>query len=58
MEIEKELLEKILVSQVLILSKLIAAEKKAKGVSSTSNYTREAMKLINQQKPSILRLSQ
>ena len=47
-------LDNILVAQVLILAKHIKAEKAAKGTTSTSDYTSEAIRLISQKKDQIL----
>jgi hypothetical protein len=41
-----ELLERIFVSQILILSKLLKLEKERKGVHSTSDFTKESIQLI------------
>jgi len=45
----------IYVSQVLILAKTIKAEKAAKGVSSTSDFIDEALRLISDTRERILR---
>lgn len=50
---DKDLLKNILTAQVLVLANQIKAEKKAKGTSSTSDFTDEAIKLIEQKKPKI-----
>jgi len=55
---EVEVLENILVAQVLTLAKLIQAEKKAKGSSSTSHYIPEAVEYIKEKRPEILALLQ
>jgi hypothetical protein len=47
MKTEKQLLQQILAGQVIILSKLIDAEKKATGTTRAfGDYTREAAKMI------------
>jgi hypothetical protein len=56
MKEEKALLESILVAQVLILEKQIAAEQKAKGVSRFGDYSREAVKLLHERQPQVLEL--
>lgn len=54
---EKQLLEQILTTQVLILSKTINAEKEAKGTHRIGgDYTRDAVKLIREKQPEVLRL--
>ena len=52
------LLEQILTAQVLILSRMLKAEKKARGVTGTSDFTAEASKLIQKRQSQILRLLQ
>lgn len=52
---EKSLLEHIYTAQVLILTAQIKREKKDRGVSSTSDFISDAIKLINQKKDYILR---
>ena len=53
---DRELLENILASQILILAKLEKVESKSKGVSSTSDFTREAATEISKQAPRLLKL--
>lgn len=50
---DTDLLKNILTAQVLVLANQIKAEKKAKGVTSTSDFTHEALKLIEQKKSKI-----
>ena len=52
---EKDLLESILTAQVLILAKTLKSEKKARGVTSTSDFISEASREIQDQKSKILR---
>ena len=52
----QELLENILTAEILILGKMLKAEKLAKGVKSTSDYTSEAASLIRQKRSSLLQL--
>ena len=53
---DRELLESILASQILILAKLEKVEHKAKGVTSTSDFTREAATEMSRQMPRLLKL--
>lgn len=54
---EKQLLEQILTAQVLLLSKAINAEKEGKGTHRFGgDYSREAVKLIQEKQPEVLRL--
>ncbi|MCW9710903.1 MULTISPECIES: hypothetical protein [Avibacterium] len=53
---ESHLLKNIFVAQVATLAKAIKAEKKAKGISTTSNCYREAMIEIIQQRDHILEM--
>lgn len=46
---DRAMLETILASQTLLLARLIKMEKAAKGVSSTSDYVREAAALIHRE---------
>ena len=55
---KKEVLENILVTQVLTLAKVIKAEKKAKGSSSTTYYIPEAVQYIKENRSEILALLQ
>lgn len=48
------LLEEILTSQVLILASQIRAEKKAKGVTSTSDFVYDAVRLIQEKRESVI----
>jgi|GEM_PF-5761767 len=53
----KDLLEKILASQVLLLAGRLEAKAKSTGtISSTSDYTREASRLIQRRQSEILQL--
>lgn len=49
-----KLLENIFTAQVLILANQIKDQKKADGVTSTSDFTGEAVRLIGQKKLQIL----
>ena len=55
---KKEVLENILVTQVLTLAKVIKAEKKAKGSSSTTYCIPEAVQYIKENRSEILALLQ
>lgn len=50
-----QLLKKIFTAQVLILANQIKAEKKSHGSSSTSDYTDDAIELINLKQTQIFR---
>lgn len=50
---DTQLLKNILAAQVLILAKQIKAEKKSNGVTSTSDFTNDAIRLIEQKKVKI-----
>ena len=52
---DTQLLKNIFTAQVLILANQIKAEKKAKGTTSTSDFTAEAINLIEQKRAQILR---
>ena len=56
MDENKLLLEQIFVSEVLILAKLISMERHTKGIQSSSDYTQEAVALIQKKHPGILQL--
>jgi hypothetical protein len=57
MKTEKELLEEILVAQVLLMSRSMDEEKKAKGTHRVfGDYTRDAVNEIKQNKTKILDL--
>ena len=49
------LVEDIYVSQVLVLAAQIKAQKKSKGVTSTSDFVSDAVRLIDQNRDRILR---
>ena len=51
---ENTLLRDILTAQVLVLANQLKSFKEAKGTQSTSDYTTEAIRLINQKKLKIL----
>lgn len=51
---QAKLLEDIFTAHVLILGNQIKEQKKARGVTSTSDFTNDAVRLINQKKPRIL----
>ncbi len=51
-----ELLQDILAAQVLVLAEQIRAQKAAKGTTTTSDLTYEAVQLIKQKKSSILQI--
>jgi len=54
---EKQLLEQILTAQVLLLSKAINAEREQKGTHRIGgDYSREAVRLIREKQPEVLRL--
>jgi hypothetical protein len=53
---QKGLLEDIFTAHVLILANQIKEQKRAKGVTSTSDFTDDAIRLINQKKPRILQV--
>jgi hypothetical protein len=55
MENQTELLKTLLAAQVLTLAQSIAAEKRAKGQSSTGRYIDEAVSLIAQERSDVLR---
>ena len=55
---KKEILENILVTQVLTLAKIIKAEKKAKGSSSTTYYIPDAVEYVKENRSEILALLQ
>lgn len=52
---DKHLLENIYVAQVLVLAKQIKAEKAAKNMSSSGDYTDDAVRLISEKRAGILR---
>lgn len=52
----KAMLEAVIVSQVLILGRLIKAEKAANGVRTSSDCTSDAASLIRQNSSRILQL--
>ena len=51
---EKDLLTDIYVAHVLILAAQIREQKKARGVHGTSDYVREAVQEITQQRQRVL----
>lgn len=51
---QKGLLEDIFTAHILILANQIKEQKRAKGVTSTSDFIDDAIRLINQKKPRIL----
>jgi hypothetical protein len=54
---DRDLLEAILTTQVLILGKQLATEKKAKGTSRLGgDYLKEAVDLIRKKQPEVLAL--
>ncbi len=55
MENQTELLETLLVAQVLTLAHHLKAEKARHGLTSTSDFTQEASRLIAQKRADILR---
>jgi len=53
-EEEKQLLQNIFSAQVLLLAGQLKADKKAKGVTSTSDFVNDAVRLILREKQRIL----
>ena len=53
---QTELLENTFAALVLILANQLKEQKKAKGVTSTSDFVSEAIHLINQKKGRILQV--
>lgn len=50
----QNLLEDVFTAHVLILANQLKEQKRAKGVTSTSDFTDDAIRLINQKKHRIL----
>ena len=51
---EQKTLETLLVAQIVTLAFQIKADKKAHGTTTTSTCVRDAIKLIQQQRPEVL----
>lgn len=56
MEQSNKVIEDVLTAQVLTLAHLMKAQKESKGSWSTSDFTYEAVRLIREKQPEILRL--
>lgn len=54
----QKMVEDIYTAHVLLLADQIKGQKKTRGVTSTSDFIDDAVKLINQQKQRILRARQ
>jgi hypothetical protein len=55
---DAQLLKNIFTAQVLVLANQIKAEKQSKNITSTSDFTAEAIALIERKEPQILRTLQ
>jgi len=55
---QTQLIEDIFAAHVLILANQLKDQKKATGVTSTSDFTDDAIRLINQKKHKILQAHQ
>lgn len=53
---DRALMQDLLVAQVLVLEKAIAAEKKQKGITMSGDYFYEAVQHIKQSRPQVLSL--
>ena len=56
MDENNTILKQILAAQILIIANQIKAEKAAKGSWSTSDFTKEAAKIVKEKMPAILQL--
>ena len=54
MDDDQRALESILMAQVLLLARDITREKRDRGVTSTGNYYREAVRMLRRERPALL----